>query len=85
MNYYLYLIISLGANFVLMFCLFSPNIAKFIHRHHLDWKPIKTENTFKRNNDDGKLSGFAALVISMFFTVICCIVVMIHFHLNLPK
>ena len=49
MNYDFYTIalISLSANTILLFCLFSPNIVYLIHKKWFNWKNDKNDNTEK--------------------------------------
>ncbi len=37
MNYFDQLILSLVGNIVLLFCLFQPNIVRWLHQNNLDW------------------------------------------------
>lgn len=42
MNYHALLIISMLLNIVVLMCLFSSDVAKWIHKDLLDWKQNKT-------------------------------------------
>ncbi len=43
MEYFNYLVISMIVNIILLFCLLQPNIVRFLHSHHLDWKNKSTD------------------------------------------
>jgi len=65
------LLLSLGLNIILLFCLFSPNVVYFIHSKWFNWKDdmkVKSKKIDKNLSEEqqwwNKLGSFSKLTIA---------------------
>lgn len=63
---YLWLLLSLSFNVIILFCLFQPNIVRLLHSKYLDWKEEENieviEEEFNTNSSIGSSHWFNTLI-----------------------